>query len=390
MKSRPAPLVSVLLVTFLGSVSGGAFWSATFFVTENHYRFSAEKNLVLGAVMGAIYAIVARAAGPVLRRFSGLAPRSVLVGALGIWGAASLALLALPSAALALWAVALVGAVASGIVWPIVESYLGAGRHGAELRKAVGTFNVTWTFATALPLLFMHWLAQIHVLWTLSISAVVNAVAIPLLFTLTRAPGQHEDGGLEESIGREYPWLLRSASLLLPLSYVMSSTLSPILPYRLGSVTDLTLPMGVIGATWMVTRFLTLGFMSFVPFWHGRWSTLVMAGGALAGGLALVLLASTAVGIVTGLALFGIGMGLTYCLSLYYALAVGKGAVDAGGGFEALIGLGYLVGPLLGLVGRGFGGARGAETTTVALTWVAAALAAGAALGPYLEARRRR
>jgi hypothetical protein len=359
-------------------------------VTENHYRFSAEKNLVLGAVMGATYAVVARAAGPVLRRFAGLTPRSVLVGALGVWGAASLALLALPSIEPALWAVALVGAVASGIVWPIVESYLGAGRHGAELRKAVGTFNVTWTFATALPLLVMHWLAKIHVLWTLSISAVVNAVAIPLLFTLAKAPCRHEEGALQESIGPEYPWLLRSASLLLPLSYVMSSTLSPILPHRLGSLTDLTVPMGVIGATWMVTRSLTLGFMSVVPFWHGKWSTLVMAGGALAGGLASVLLASTAVGIVVGLALFGIGMGLTCCLSLYYALAVGEGAVDAGGGFEALIGLGFLVGPLLGLVGRGFGGVRGAATTTVALTWAVAALAAAAALGSYLEARRRR
>jgi hypothetical protein len=162
------------------------------------------------------------------------------------------------------------------------------------------------------------------------------------------------------------------------------------LPYRLGTVTDLTVPMGVIGATWMVTRFLTLGFMSVVPFWHGKWSTLVVAGSALAGGLALVLLASTAGGIVVGLALFGVGMGLTYCLSLYYALAVGKGAVDAGGGFEALIGLGYLVGPLLGLAGRGFGGVRGAATTTVALTWVVAALAAAAALSSYLQARRKR
>jgi hypothetical protein len=103
-----------------------------------------------------------------------------------------------------------------------------------------------------------------------------------------------------------------------------------------------------------------------------------------------VFLSGTAAGIATGLSLFGIGMGLTYCLALYYALAVGKGAVDAGGGFEALIGLGYLVGPLLGLVGRGFGGARGALTTTVALTWVVAAITAAAALRPYLEARRRR
>ena len=83
MNSRPAPLVSVLSVTFLGSVSGGAFWSATYFVTAAHYGFSAEKNLALAAVMGAVYALVARAAGPILRRF-GLVPRTVLAGALGV------------------------------------------------------------------------------------------------------------------------------------------------------------------------------------------------------------------------------------------------------------------------------------------------------------------
>src|SRR5262245_43195981 len=115
-----------------------------------------------------------------------------------------------------------------------------------------------------------------------------------------------------------------------------------------------------------------------------------MAGGALASRLALVLLATTATQIVAGLALFGSGMGLTYCLALYYSLAVGKGAVEAGSGFEALIGLSYFVGPMLGLAGRGVGGPLAAGSATVALTWLFAALVAVAAFRPYLDARRRR
>jgi len=103
-----------------------------------------------------------------------------------------------------------------------------------------------------------------------------------------------------------------------------------------------------------------------------------------------VLLAGTPGGVVAGLALFGTGMGLTYCLALYYALAVGKGAVDAGGGFEALIGLGYFAGPLLGLAGRVFGGERGGSSATVILIWLVAALVGALALAPYLEAKRRR
>jgi hypothetical protein len=347
--------------------------------------------------MGAIYAVVARAAGPVLRRFASLAPRTVLISALVVWGLGSLLLLAFPASQLALWTVALLGAVTSAIVWPIVESYLGAGRHGAELRRAIGSFNVTWTFATALPLLFMPFLAELHVLWTISISAVVNAFALPFVFSLAPSPGRHDHESVETSIGAEYPWLLRSASWLLPLSYLMSSILSPLLPHRLASVGGLSLdpahaalPASVVGATWMVTRFLTLGFMSRVHFWHGKWSALAVAGTGLSGGLALVLLAPSGAGIVVGLALFGVGAGLTYCLALYYALAVGKGAVDAGGGFEALIGLGYLAGPLLGLAGRSAGEGPAAATATVVLTWAVAALVGVLALGPYREARRRR
>jgi hypothetical protein len=374
----------------LGSVSGGAFWAATFFVTAVHYRFSAEKNLVLAAVMGATYAVVARAAGPILRRFSGLVPRTVLACALIVWGLASLLPLAWPNSEPVLFVTALIGAVTSGVVWPIVESYLGAGRHGRRSGAPSGRSTSPGRSRRRCRCSSCRGSRGCTCSGTLSISAVMNTLAIPLVLSLARSPGAHEQAAPEGEVGTEYPWLLRSASWLLPLSYLMSSTLSPVLPHRLNAVGALAAPASVVGATWMVTRFLTLGFMSRVLFWHGKWSALAMAGSALAGGLALVLLAGTAVGIVTGLAVFGVGMGLTYCLALYYSLAVGKGAVDAGGGFEALIGLGYLVGPLLGLAGRRAGDGPTGATATVVLTWVAAGLVAVAAARPYLEARRRR
>ena len=70
------------------------------------------------------------------------------------------------------------------------------------------------------------------------------------------------------------------------------------------------------------------------------------------GGLALVLLAHTLPVLVAGLFAYGAGMGVIYYASLYYVMAVGAAAVDAGGNFEALIGVGYCVGPLLGLIGE--------------------------------------
>ena len=107
-------------------------------------------------------------------------------------------------------------------------------------------------------------------------------------------------------------------------------------------------------------------------------------------GVGTALLAPGKLGLMVGLLFFGVGMGLTYYAALYYALAVGHAAVDAGGTFEALIGLGHCVGPLLGLCGHALGGDERARSATVALAAVVAALAGAAAIVPYRAARRSR
>src|SRR6185503_11401741 len=100
------------------------------------------------------------------------------------------------------------------------------------------------------------------------------------------------------------------------------------------------------------------------------WGTLVLAAGALALGLAAVMLAPSLPLVAVGLVVFGVGMGLTYYAALYYSLAVGHAAVDAGGAFEALIGFGYFAGPLLGLGGRGLASPEHAGSATVMLAWL--------------------
>jgi len=390
VSERPAPLAAVLAVTFLGSVSSGVFWAGIFFVTAIHYRFSPVQNLVLAATMGAVYALSARYAGPLLRalerRFS---PRAVLAGALGLWGITSLGPLAFGDYEAMLWVAALVGATMPAIAWPIVESFLVAGRHGQGMRSALGWFNVTWTPATAVSLLLMPALAKTNVLYTVALTAVVNGGAILALFALPRRPGLHERAASEAAVGREYTWLVRSASWLLPLSYVMSSTLAPVLPHRLAAVGAGSIPSSVVASTWMIARFLTLGLMWRIGFWHGRWGTLVAATGALVGGVVMVLLGSRLETVVAGLALFGSGMGLIYYAALYYSMATGHAAVDAGGAFEALIGVGYCLGPLLGLAGHAAAPAR-APSATMIFTAIVTALVATAAARPYLAARGQR
>jgi hypothetical protein len=141
----------------------------------------------------------------------------------------------------------------------------------------------------------------------------------------------------------------------------------------------------------MVARFVALACMGRLHFWHGRWGTLLVGGTAMVGGLGLVFLGGNLPTIVAGLFLFGTGTGITYFAALYYSMAVGHAAVDAGGGFEALIGAGYCLGPVLGLLGQALAADQArARELTVLLTWAAAALFVGRAAPPYFAARRAR
>ncbi len=339
-----APLSVVLLITFLGSIGSGTFWAGLFFVSAGTYRFSVHANLVLAAAMGAAYAAAARAAGPLAR---GRAPRQVLSAALIVWTLAALAPVVAPGSHAALWASALIGSAASAIAFPIVESYLTAGRHGAEMRSAIGKFNLTWTPATALSLLALP-LVSARPLAIFTLAAVATAAAWAAIWFLPTHPAAHALEAATQSIGARYPALLRAASWLLPFSYVVAAVLDPLLPHRLAAL-GAGRAAGPLAALWMAARFMVLLIMWRSSFWHGRWGALWAGGASLLSGLVLVLLAPALPLLLGGLLLFGTGMGLVYYAALYYSMAVGHAAVDAGGGFEALIGVGYCVGPLLGL-----------------------------------------
>ncbi len=377
----------MLLVTALGSVSGGVFWTGVFFLTREHYGFSPAENLVLALVMGTGYALVARSAGRIGAAFARFGVRRLVALGLGGWALSS-ALPAFVPTSLGISLGAVLGASIPGVIWPVVESFLGGGRHGPELRRVLGPFNLTWTLSTAAPLLVFPWLTRLHPLGPLLLCAATNLAALFALRLLPLRPAPPHPEHAEAAVGAEYPALLVASRWLLPVSYLLLSTLSPILPHRLSHL-GLTVDAALVAATWMVARFLTLGVMTFLPFWHGRWGALVAAGAALMAGVALTLLGGSLVLVVLGLALFGAGLGVTYFCSIYYSLAVGHAAVEAGGGFEALIGVGYMVGPLVGLCGRALPGGS-AGVGTVVLAWVVAVAGGSFAARPYFAARRAR
>ena len=106
-------------------------------------------------------------------------------------------------------------------------------------------------------------------------------------------------------------------------------------------------------------------------------------------GTIVVLLEMNVWSAVLGLAVLGVGQAMIYYAALYYGMAVEHAAVDSGGRHEAVIGLGYILGPTLGLLGGAL--PIGGPTVTAGVLLMAGVVSlAGSSLASryYLRARQ--
>lgn len=400
------PLAAVLAIVALNSLGTGAVMNGVFFLARDQHGFNERQNLLLGLLLGATYILGAIGAGPLIRRLTAstrLQARAVLVVLhLAMGGLCFLPQFA--GNAWGVWVFAFAYSPLTGALWPIVESYLSGGRRGQPLRHAVGLFNLTWASAVIIAYWAMSlvlgdeppsWLESIgatgNAMIVLSALGVIHLLTIGVVLRLTPAPAKHLDDE-HEPHPAVYTDLLRATRWLLVLSYILVCALNPILPTRLEAIGASADAGARIASAWAVSRLGVFLLMQRWHGWHGRWRTTIWAGGALAGGFALTVLAPSIPMMIAGLAIFGIGVGGIYCAALYYAMEVGGAEVEAGGKHEALIGMGYTAGPFIGILpwwahSAGMVGREQIPALIVALAILAGVITLGGALWPL---RRRR
>jgi len=361
-----APLLAVLVLTFLGSVGTGVVTTGISFIASQGLGYGKRMNLLLTLALGLSYIVGALLAGPIVRRFT---RRHAWLGARGalamvlvlITLGCQLPLLADRFApgltAFSFWVLVLIFSPATGVMWPIVEGYLSGGRSGGRLRRAIGRFNIVWSIALVASYWFMAPLLEEHPLLILSILGTLHLIMIGVLRWFPSDPANHTDADHEHAPGSYRP-LLRTFRILLIASYVVLSVLAPLLPVveeKLGIPVPWWTP---IASSWLIARVVLFAVFERWHGWHGRWWTPWTGMTLLLTGFAGCMLAPSfpvlGMGmLITGLAVMGIGIAMTYCGALYYALAVEAAEIDAGGKHEALIGLGYTLGPACGLIGLG-------------------------------------
>ena len=361
---RPSPWV-LNLVVWLNSLGSGILWTGVFFVTEKEFNFTEGENLLLSLGTSLIYIPSALGSGPLRRRWlANAAPRSVLRALVWFQGAASL--LALAGAWGVVASAILVSAVAAAF-WPIMESYVASGRHGHDMRRSLGNFNLAWMSAVGASLfLIAPIVGSSTPRLAILVLVPVSVLSLILLRWLPTHPAPHAAVEHSGHLPAVYGRLLRATRAILPICYLFIGALSPLLPFIMDRSGVEVSWQVVLVAVWMWARVGVVAGLSRLAFWHGRWSTLAIGVALLAGGFALILSSQGMAMMAAGFVCFGLGQGILYYASIYYAMAVGGAAIDAGGVFEGLIGFGYTLGPLAVFLGRAVGG----EASVVACVWV--------------------
>ena len=338
------------VLTFLESFATILVEKAAYFYCHNRLGFSDAANLSLALAFGAAYVVGAMSSGRLAGR---IGERRTLLAAVG----AQLGVFA----AMGTWPVAAVifaGSAAMGLLcglkWPVIESYVSAGHTPAAAAKAVGRFNLSWASAVPLSLIVAGPLIAWRSWAMFVLGSAISAASVWLIASLPARPEhlpqdhpERPDPAAARRLGR----LTTSARWLMLANYSTMWILATLLPGifdRLGfGVSSGTALSGLLDVA-RLSAFAVLGAWT---AWHGRRVGLVRSMVLLPAGFLMVLFGGHVAVVLVGELLFGWAVGEVYYAALYYAMVVQNASVQAGGGHEGLIGLGFALGPIAGLIG---------------------------------------
>ncbi|MEI7901808.1 MAG: hypothetical protein WCK89_16260 [bacterium] len=343
-----------LQLTFVESFVTILIERGVYFYTCHTLGFSDRDNLLLALAFGLVYAATAVVSHWCTKWWG---ERNLLWLTLFSQLVVTLAMAALPSAGVVVAGTILLGGL-YGLKWPVLESYMLAGDTPSRAVSTVGRFSMSWSIAIPLALAAAGPLIGAGRIW-LFLAAV--AAGLPSFFVVWHLPPRplhlphdHPEH-LPPPTAARWRRLLVASRVLMFTGYAQLWVLAALLP---GIYVHLSLPVSfAAGLSGMVDlmRFAAFTLFGIWIGWHDRrWPVAaVLIGQPL--GFALVCLGGSLAWVLLGELIFGLSLGLTYYAALYYAMTLKRGAVEAGGGHEGLVGLGFAVGPGLVLLGKTLG-----------------------------------
>ncbi len=298
---------------------------------------------IIGATGASVYAVCCLATGSVLKRWSHR--KTAAASAAGIvFCFAAYTLVA------SVWHIVLVSA-AVGLVlsafWPTMQSWVAKGNSGERLIRILGKFNISWGAGVmAGPALGGQLFAMDpHLPFTLC-SIVVVGVFLTLAFS---RPGTADRDEQPESqnipTDRRFltvSWIANFATFfatgLVRSLFPKFATDAGVSPGLLGQM------MAIVGLAQVVSFYL----VSRSGWWQNRLGPMIIIQCLGAGGLILIACSDSILLLSLSLASVGLLIGATFTWSMFYSLRSPSRSRSRAGIHEAIVGSGFLFGPLLG------------------------------------------
>jgi len=378
--NRRAPSLRLLdyyLIEGVSSFAATIFLLSLFFWTRARFDFSNTENLLLGVVQGAAHMVAARLGGRWSDRWG--YTRIILAGLAGTCAVSALGWL--PEHRATPFVVITAYAALLGLTWPALE---GGAMHmpgRINMPRRLGLYNLVWSFCGAIGFFLSGFVFAWRVDAIFWIPAGLHALQVAwILFQRGRHAIEGEAAMQFPHMGDRQPVavkrrLMRLALLSNSVGYFLAGGFSALTPH-LGERLGLT-PSWAI---WLGSSLLAARAAGFVILyrWHGwhyhaGWSAYALWSAPV---WLAVIFFTTEVWLAAGACLLlGFSLGLSYYMSIYYALDAGDNKGEQGGLHEMIIGIGILAGPLAGAAGgHVFGSTLGAKATIVILALLITAI----------------
>jgi len=351
----------LLWITFAASISTVVVTRGIYFFTKSQLTFSQAENLWLALVFGVVYVVGAMLSHRLTVEFGERRLLMLLVighvvgyGAVAIWKTAAMIVIA-----------NMVFAFLAGAMWPVMESYVSAGRSAVSAARAIGRFNVTWSAAVPLGVALAGQMLAVEPALFFIVPAGLMAVVLLSVRRLTPQPihmaVDHPDRPTAEQLVR-YRSLATGCRWAMLASYAMLFLLVPSMPEIFIERLGLGGRMATAGASLLdAARWVSFLALATLSGWQGRRDVPAAAVLLMPVGFFMTLLGGDLATVLIGEILYGVAAGVVYHAALHYALVVQNASVSAGGEHESLIGLGFLLGPMAGLIGLYLAGPLGGD-----------------------------
>ena len=346
------PFHCLMLITFVESLALAMVGIGVYFYTHKILQFTDGQNLALATGAGVSYVLGAL----VSHKFSSAVGEKRAL-ALSLWGQvlSHAMMLAFPASPWALVVGMVSYSFCGGLKWPLIESYVSAGRTPQQTARAIGYFNLAWSVTTPLGIMAAGPIIGSSAPQFLFAAALLAdlcslAATVPLLRAPEHLPANHPQR-LPDHQATRWVAMLQSSRWSMGVTYAVLQMINAILPSlfdRMGiAVAVATALAGLIH--W--SRFISFLVMRYSTRWHGRAGLNVMMIIGMPLGFALIVAEQSLTTVLIGELVLGAVSGMAYYAALYYAMVIKNASVDAGGGHETAIGLGLAGGPAVGLIG---------------------------------------